>query len=361
MGVFRQVKGVATRQGQAKIPEGTCEDQYSRNGFAGDQAMLYRKHSPMAWTRVEGDLKNRAADTNQMDVPDATDPRALPTRLMHNEDVSIYVSRRPAPMPYYFRNADGDELICVERGTGTIDTDFGPLGFKEGDYVVIPKGITYRLAPVTRDNMFYIVQTTGPIGFPERGVLGKFVPFDFAMLETPEPRAEVNEEPGEWEVLVKRAERFSSIFYPFDPMDVVGWQGEIAPFKLSIYDIRSISAERLDIPPSGLATFIAPGCWMCTFTPRPMQSDPDSTFVPPFHRNVDYDEVLFVLGSEGPNPRRHAGMMYFNPQGAHHGPQANPFAQTERPKRIDVYGLNIDTQQPLTIGDVYEKYEVSGR
>ncbi|MER6807648.1 homogentisate 1,2-dioxygenase [Spirillospora sp. NPDC000708] len=361
MGVFRESKGVVSRQGQAQRPAGTYEDQYSRHGFAGDQAMLYRRHPATAWTRIEGDFRNTVADVRELELPDATDPRALPTKLMYNDDVAVYASRRSEPMPFYYRNADGDDLIFVQRGTGRLTTDFGPLDFQAGDYLAVPKGITYRLEPDSRDNIFYVVQTTGPLGFPERGLLGQYVPFDYGVLRTPEPRPAEDAdggEGGEWEVVVKRGDRLSSIFYPFDPFDVVGWQGSTAPFKLSMYDIRSISAERLDIPPSGYTTFTAPGCLICTFTPRPMQSDPDSSFVPPYHRNVDYDEIAFVVGTEGEQagagPRD--GTLYLNPQGAHHGPDANPFSSAERPERFTTYLLNIDVERPLTITSAYESH-----
>ena len=100
---------------------------------------------------------------------------------------------------------------------------------------------------------------------------------------------------------MKSKDRLTSLFYPFDLFDVVGWQGNVAPFRLNINDIRSISAERLNIPPSGDATFQAPGVWICTFTPHPMQGDPDSKHFPPFHRNMDYDEILLFLEAEGPD------------------------------------------------------------
>jgi homogentisate 1,2-dioxygenase len=357
MGVFRHAKGLVSLQAQAGRPAGTYEDQYSRHGFAGDQAMLYRRHPATGWTRIEGDFRVLAADAAKLSLPDVDDARALPTLLMHNADVAIYASARTRPMPYYFRNVDGDELLCVQRGSGVIRTDFGPLTFQPGDYLVIPKGITYRLEPHSQDNMFYIVQTRGLLGFPERGLLGQYIPFDFAMLETPEPAPAAAAESAEWEVVVKQANRLTSIFYPFDPMDVVGWQGTVAPMKLSIYDIRSVSAERLDIPPSGYATFSAPGCLICTFTPHPVQSDPDSSFVPPYHRNVDYDEVTFVLASESDTPGRgpHAGMMYFTPQGAHHGPDANPFSEAMRPERFTMYLLNIDTELPMTVSPAFPR------
>jgi homogentisate 1,2-dioxygenase len=319
--------------------------------------MLYRSHPATGWTRIEGEFRSLATDTAQLSLPDAGDTRALPKLLMYNADVAIYASARSQPMPFYFRNVDGDELLYVQRGAGVIRTDFGPLSFQPGDYLIIPKGITYRLEPRGQDNMFYIVQTRGPLGFPERGLLGQYVPFDFGMLETPEPGPAEAAESGEWEVVVKKANRLTSIFYPFDPMDVVGWQGTVAPMKLSIYDIRSISAERLDIPPSGYATFVAPGCMICTFTPHPMQSDPDSSYVPPYHRNVDYDEVTFVLASEADRPARgpHAGMLYYTPQGAHHGPDANPFSQAVRPERFTMYLLNVDAELPMTLAPSFPR------
>ena len=52
-------------------------------------------------------------------------------------------------MPFYYRNADGDELVFVHRGEGTLETDFGPLRFEPGDYIVIPRAVTHRFLPET--------------------------------------------------------------------------------------------------------------------------------------------------------------------------------------------------------------------
>ena len=57
-------------------------------------------------------------------------------------------------MPYFARNADADELWFVHRGEGTFETEFGPLEFRPGDYLVLPKGVTHRVVPQTRDNYF---------------------------------------------------------------------------------------------------------------------------------------------------------------------------------------------------------------
>lgn len=366
MVAFKQSRGLVSRQGQAKVPEGTHEDQYSRFGFEGDQTMLYRLHPPTGFTRVEGDLRMRAANTNEMRVDDASDARALPTKLMFNADVAIFLSQRSEPMPFAYRNIDGDEVIHVQEGEGVLHTELGPLDFRKGDYLVVPKGITYRLSPSTRQNAFYIVQTSQPVAFPDRGLLGSFVPFDLGVLEIPEPAPYVDGGEGEWEVVVKRGDELTSYFYPFDPMDVVGWQGNVAPFRLSMYDIRSISSQRLDIPPSGYATFRAPGVIIATFTPHPMQSDPDSTFVPPFHRNMDYDEVVFVLGTEQAEPASsnghglQAGMLFAIPQGVPHGPEQDQLGKG-RPERFELYLFAIDVERPLTFTPAFEAHVAGGK
>lgn len=351
---FPQSKGVFSRQGQIGTPEGTYEEQYSRFGFAGDQAMLYRRHSSTKWSRIEGEFRSRVADTNEIVVPDMSDPRALPTTLLSNDDVAICLSRRSEPMPYYFRDVDGDEVIMVQRGQGEMHTDFGVLPFRPGDYLVVPKGINYRLVPEGSDNMFYLVRTRGQIGFPDRGGLGHFVPFDLGVLDTPDPRPSDPADDQEWEILVRREDTLTSVFYPFDPMDVVGWQGSICPFRLSMYDIRNVSSERIDIPPSGFATFETRGCLICTFTPHQVQIDPDSTYVPPLHRNVDADEATFILATEDGKPvgRLDPGRLFLTPQGAHHGPDAPPI----RPERWSLYTMMTETERPLMATPEYEKY-----
>ena len=50
-------------------------------------------------------------------------------------------------MDYFFRNGEGDEVVFVHEGTGTLETIFGNVPYKEGDYIVIPRGTTYRFKP----------------------------------------------------------------------------------------------------------------------------------------------------------------------------------------------------------------------
>ena len=50
-------------------------------------------------------------------------------------------------MDYFFRNGEHDECVFVHEGSGTLETTFGTLSYRDGDYVMIPRGTTYRFVP----------------------------------------------------------------------------------------------------------------------------------------------------------------------------------------------------------------------
>ena len=137
-------KGKFAAQAHVGIPPGTYEEEHGRKGFYGKSAHLYHAHPPTGWIRFEGKLRPHLFDLNRIAATDRQDPEGMPAAFLGNQDVTLYVSRRSRPMPFYYRNADGDELIFVHRGRGSIETDFGPLMFEPGDYLVMPRAVTYR-------------------------------------------------------------------------------------------------------------------------------------------------------------------------------------------------------------------------
>src|SRR5512141_1439336 len=154
-------KGKYAPQAHVGIPEGTFEEEHGRKGFYGKSAHLYHTHAPTGWIRFEGKLRPHCLDLNKVVPSDLTDQCGSPVAVLGNNDVRLYVSRRSAPMPFYYRNADGDELIFVHRGEGVIETDFGPLPFEKGDYINLPRAVTYRVVPSTTDNFFLVIQSKG--------------------------------------------------------------------------------------------------------------------------------------------------------------------------------------------------------
>ncbi len=161
-----------------RIPDGTFEEEHGRKGFYGKSAHLYHTHPPTGWIRFEGKLRPHCIDCNKLKPTDQKDPKGTPVAFLGNNDVTLYVSRRSKPMPFYFRNADGDELYFVHRGEGIIETDFGPLEFEKGDYIVIPRAVTYRVIPKTKDNFFLIIQSKTEFEQPEKGLIGQHALYD---------------------------------------------------------------------------------------------------------------------------------------------------------------------------------------
>ncbi len=134
---------------QARVGLGDLREEHiSRQGFFGPVAMIYREHGPNEIVRVEGTLlPRRVADTTRVEPSDQIDPRGAPEVMLSNADVSVAISRRAAAMPYAYRDLDGDLLYFVHKGTGMFATEFGRLPYEPGDYVLIPKGITFSLMP----------------------------------------------------------------------------------------------------------------------------------------------------------------------------------------------------------------------
>lgn len=347
-------KGKFASQAHVGLPEGTFEEEHGRKGFYGKTAHLYHTHPPTGWIRFEGKLRPHCFDLNSLNPSDQTDPCGAPVAFLGNDEVKLSVSRRAHPMPFYFRNADGDELLFVHRGEGVIESDFGPLRFEKGDYVVLPRAVTYRIVPETQDNFFLIIQSKGEFELPEKGLIGQHALYDPGVIVTPEPAPPPDgASPSgtrEWEVRIQCADEFSKVFYPFNPLDVVGWKGDLVVWKINLRDIRPVMSHRAHLPPSAHSTFITPGAVVCSFVPRPLEQDPAALRVPFFHRNTDYDEFIFYHdGDFFSKDNIKAGMATLHPRGIHHGPHPKALANQAKKTATDEYAVMLDGLNPIHV------------
>jgi homogentisate 1,2-dioxygenase len=338
-------KGKVPRQAHVGIPDGLCEEEHGRNGFSGPVSHLYRSHPPTAWISIEGPLRPRAF---LCQTPASDDFRLL----MQSPDAALYLSHRTESMRYFARDADGDVVYFVHHGNGRFETDYGTLHYEPGDYVVLPKGTTYRVHVDAGPAIFLIIETPEPITLAERGPLGQHALFDKGVLVVPElAMPEHGEADGsEWEVRIKREGTWTRVVYPFYPMDVVGWKGDLWVAKLNVRDFRPVTSPRYHLPPSVHGTFQAGGCLISTFAPRPLETDPEALRVPFYHRNMDYDEVLFYHEGEffsraGIQP----GMLTLHPQGIHHGPQPNAVESSKAKTHTTEVAVMVESKRPFTV------------
>ena len=351
----RGAQGEHSRQAHADLPEGTYEREVSKEGFFGPAAFLYHRRPPTGWSDFEGPLRPRAFDLNRLNEA-APSPWNAPV-VLHNAACEMRFWKLAEPMPALARNADGDQLLFVHAGAGDLFCDYGRIAYEPGDYIYLPRGTMWRLSPAEPTAILTIQATNGHFTLPDKGMLGGHAIFDPAMLDTPvmdDAFRTHQAQDGETRVEIKKRGQVSTVTYPYNPLDAVGWHGELAPVRLNVRHIRPVVSHRYHLPPSVHTTFLADRFVVCTFTPRPFETDPGAIKVPFFHNNDDYDEVLFYhAGDFFSRDHIEAGMLTFHPSGFTHGPHPkalkNMFSQPKA--ATDEYAVMIDARDPLDVGE----------
>ena len=357
----RGAQGTHSRQAHADLPQGTYEREMSKEGFFGPAAFLHHPRPPTGWTSFEGPLRPRAFDLARLNAADPS-PWAAGV-VLHNAATEMRFWKLAQAMPALARNADGDQLLFIHQGTGDLFSDFGRIAYAAGDYLYLPRGTMWRLSPVEPTAVLMIQATNTHYKLPDRGLMGPHAQFDPAMLDTPvmdEAFRAHQAEPGEVRVEVKKRGQVSTVTYPYNPLDAIGWHGELAPVRLNVTDIRPVVSHRYHLPPSVHSTFVSDRFVVCTFAPRPFETDPGALKIPFFHNNDDYDEVLFYhAGDFFSRDHIEAGMMTFHPSGFTHGPHPKALKNMlSQPKpATDEYAVMIDTRDPLDVGDAASSVE----
>jgi homogentisate 1,2-dioxygenase len=348
-----RVEGVASRQAHCDLPEGTYEREMSKEGFFGPAAFFHHRHPPTGWSDFTGPLQPRAFDLAKLDVPAASPWSA--TEALANAHCRIRYWRLAGSMPSLARNADGDDLLFVHAGTGHFFCDFGHLAIEAGDYVVVPRGTMWRIECDAPLDLLLVEATNATYMLPDKGLLGNHAIFDPALLDTPRIGAQFAAQQSDteaWTVEVKRRGQVSRITYPFNPLDVVGWHGELSVVRINVRHIRPVMSHRYHLPPSAHTTFLSNRFVVCTFAPRPFESDPGALKVPFFHNNDDYDEVLFYhAGDFFSRDNIHPGMMTLHPGAFTHGPHPKALKRMFKQEKpgTDEYAVMIDTRDPLEV------------
>ncbi len=355
-----RIEGKVSRQAHVALPEGTYERELGREGFFGPATHMYHRHPPTGWSDWEGPLKPRAFDTTRLNGSHGSPWDADP--LLFNAHVKLRVLRTESAMTALVRNGDGDDVLFLHQGAAELFCDYGHLSLRDGDFLVIPRGTMWRLEPTAPVVALLIECTGGAYRLPEKGIVGAHAIFDPAVLDVPSlDDAFLDQQSDEpWQVLIKRRDAISTVTFPFNPLDVVGWKGDLAPARLNWRDIRPLMSHRYHVPPSAHTTFVGNRFVICTFAPRPFESDPEALKVPFFHNNDDYDEVIFYhRGEFFSRDNIHPGMITLHPCGFPHGPHPKAFAASAKGARTetDEVAVNIDTRDALDISPVAEAIE----
>ena len=341
------------------------EELMGIHGFTGNKSLLYHLRPPTAVARVDqgcevdgsyppqGALRHRLLRT--AGAREGGDAVAARVPLMGNADVRISIARPQQAMDYWYRYAHGDEVIFIHEGAGVLESQFGTLRYRKGDYLVIPTGVIWRILPDAGSaQRMLVVETAGGHIEPPRRYLnphGQFLesaPYSERDIRPPDALAARDEE-GEFEVRVKARGRISRYFYRHHPLDVVGWDGYLWPFAFNIEDFEPITG-RVHQPPPVHQTFDGPGFVLCSFVPRLFDYHPQSIPAPYNHSNVDSDEVIYYVEGEFMSRKGiEPASLTVHPNGIPHGPHPGTYEGSIGKKETRELAVMVDTFRPLSL------------
>ncbi|SEG23625.1 homogentisate 1,2-dioxygenase [Thermomonospora echinospora] len=378
MTYYRRIGAVPPkRHTRHRAPEGGLyyEELMGEEGFSSDSSLLYHRHIPSAIVDASPwELNEQGTEPNHPLKPrhlklhdlfpgeewkhhDVVTGRRL---VLGNADVRIsYVAAGETSALY--RNAVGDECVYVESGEGTVETVFGVLPFRQGDYVMLPRGTTHRWVPGGDGPVrAYCIEAASHIT-PARRYLSKFgqllehAPYCERDLHGPDEP--LLAEGQDVEVLVKHRTTAGITgtrhVYPQHPFDVVGWDGCLYPYTFNIADFEPITG-RIHQPPPVHQVFEGAGFVICNFVPRKVDYHPEAIPVPYYHSNVDSDEVMFYCGGDY-EARKGSGIgqgsISLHPGGHAHGPQPGAYEASVGKDFFDELAVMVDTFRPLELGE----------
>jgi homogentisate 1,2-dioxygenase len=350
------------------------EELMGEEGFSSDSSLLYHRGVPSAITGSEvWELADQARTPNHPlkprhlklhDLQTGTCPVEGRRLVLGNNDVRIaYVLTGTDPSPLY-RNAIGDECVYVESGTGTVETVFGVVAYRAGDYVVIPRATDHRWVPAEPSRL-YAIEANSHIHPPKRylsrfGQLLEHAPYCERDLHGPidlDALVERSRDLTNVEVLVKHRTSAgivgTRLTYATHPFDVVGWDGCLYPYTFNIEDYMPITGK-VHQPPPVHQVFEGWNFVVCNFLPRKVDYHPLSIPVPYYHSNVDSDEVMFYVGGDY-EARKGSGIglgsISLHPGGYAHGPQPSAIEASLGIEYFEESAVMVDTFAPLDLGE----------
>jgi homogentisate 1,2-dioxygenase len=420
------------RHVQFRRPDGVLysEELFGTEGFVGPSSTMYHINPP---TQVYGwkTLYSTKAEYLEVDTMRMRHVKSAPmkpagdavtgrTVLFGNSDVEMTIANPAEQMGYHYKNGQGDECLFIHFGSGVAFTMMGAIRFGPKDYVIIPKGVIYKLvwdeAHATAEeiesgkkpkpakkakastNGTHWTPAGAPANWtPESMPLGKFLlietmngshigpppryvsktsaqflehaPYCERDLRLPvhEPESGLpmyREGYGEYEVRVKARDCMHSYAFHYHPLDIVGWDGCYYPYAFNIEDFSPITGK-LHMPPPIHQTFEAHNFVICSFCPRLLDYHPQAIKVPYNHSNIDSDEVLYyVEGNFGSRKGIEIGSLTLHPQGIPHGPHPGTIEASMAHDRTHELAVMCDTFRPLfptkaALGLEDEKYPAS--
>ena len=360
-----QVRGDVPRKRHIQFRENgrlLTEEVVGLEGFSGNESILYHLHSPCrirelgGFTPIErdewipGDHAHRHFRT--MDLEPEGDPITGRRLLMWNSDVEISLCRPSEPMEGFYRNGEGDEVVFVHEGSGVLETIYGDLPYGDGDYIVVPRGTTYRFQP-EGEQRHVVFESPGLIEIPRRyrnayGQLLEHAPFYHRDIHPP-TELRTQRERGDFVVTVRIRDGLQRYVLDYHPFDVVGWDGYVYPWTFNIADFEPITG-RIHMPPPAHQTFSGRNFVICSFCPRKLDFDPLAIPIPYHHSNLNSEEMIYYVSGNFSSRRGiEVGSVTLHPSGIAHGPHPGLAEKSIGATETHELAVMCDTFHPLRL------------
>jgi len=338
------------------------EECFTRDGFEGPYTILYHLERPH--TQRASEAKHGWA------APIELPPRSLAKRhyrspelgsrggpqidgripLLFNDDLISGVAFPTAADPVYVADADGDQLIYVHAGGGSVRTVLGDVDFVQGDYVFVPRGMIHRFLPDHQPQHWFWFSLLGGLHVPRQwrndvGQLRMDAPYCHRDFKRPQFRGPLDENIRE--LVVRRAGVWHGFTHAHSPLDTVGWDGTVYPWAFPILNFQP-RVSSIHLPPTWHGTFAARGALICSFVPRLVDFHPEAIPCPYPHSSTHCDEIIFYAAGNftsrrGVNP----GSISHHPMGIPHGPHPGAYEASIGATRTDELAVMADTDKPL--------------
>lgn len=368
------------RHTQFRKPDGGlyAEELFGTEGFSGNYSIIYYTYPPTRVKKVsrspieqyvyeEWDERlQRHHHLKTAQLSRSGDAVLGRQTLMYNNDVVLAVAKPTQAMDYFYRDGDSDLVYFVHDGQGVLESTFGLLPYHEGDYLVIPRGTTFRFThdASNTENTFLVIEARGAIAPPHRYLNhnGQFLehsPYCDRDIRRPQELV-THAESGEFEVRLKVGHTLTSYWYDFHPFNAVGWDGHEYPYALNIADFEPITG-RVHQPPPVHQTFQGPNFVICSFVPRKLDYHPLSIPVPYNHSNIDSEEMIYyVNGNFGSRRGIERASVTLHPRGIPHGPHPGAVEKSLGVERTEELAVMVDTFHPLKLTTNAQRVDDAG-
>jgi homogentisate 1,2-dioxygenase len=286
-------------------------ENWSREGFTGDSALVHRTRYSPDYLRADGPHAPRRLSVYDVQT-DARDPLQLPAVIgTAASGLRVAVSRRTTSMTYVLRNVECDELHFVQQGELRFRTALGTLDAHPGDFICVPRSVAYEISLIQGPALTLVVESPLAVSLTETQPAGidhtRFV--HHARIDT-QPRPDT-----ETTLVLKSGDEVTRFTMPSDPIAAIERAGGVNPvWRLRLADIEPAP----DGPPAPFLGTDGNELLFYTLSARRARRAP-------IHVNADYDEIVYYYTGPGAwGAVTEPGTLTWVPKGVtHNGPDEN--------------------------------------